>query len=184
MGASASFFALLHFDVALCLAPGLRCGTSWFRSFSFTLADAWLGFVLAMLALVLLFCCTKLRITKWNFIIGGFTYFTFYFIALARNFNGLSIYTIKNLFPTNLIFFNLANTKSFDLVFISPSLFHPKFLFLFLLFSVPGYILKDSYLFVSGLRYYLETLCLYSAFLTYLLLYFVVSDPIWFIYLL
>ena len=74
------------------LAPGLRCrGTSWFRSFTFALADAWLGFVLAMFALVLLLCFTKPRTTEWNLSAGGFTCFTLLFrIIMDRSCCGFS----------------------------------------------------------------------------------------------
>ena len=82
LGASAS---LLCFCTLYALAPGLRCrGTSWFRYFTFALADAWLGFVLAMFALVLLLRFTKPRIIEWNLSVGRFTRFTFYAIICLK----------------------------------------------------------------------------------------------------
>ena len=65
------------------LAPGLRCcGTSWFRFFAFALADAWVGFVLAMFALVLLLCFTKPRTTEWNWVQAVSLVSSFYFESL------------------------------------------------------------------------------------------------------
>ena len=147
------------------------------------LADAWLGFVLAMFALVLLLCFTKPRFTERNLSAGCLTRFTFYFDALARKFGGISTYRVVSSLPIVLVctcghYRTHSEPLKLTCILLRICRFHTTFFpFPLLLSSVPGYIPKDSHLSASGPRYYLETLFLHSAFLTYPPLCSVLPDP-------